>query len=120
MDLCIASPTGRSLWSPPCRITGIFFSTCSARLRYSISGTLGAPTGASFGGMGEKLWRGQEMNMSDVSGLVLAICWMQRALISAFQDNCPLRPITKGKKSLTWNWELELLKKEVHPSPLHR
>ena len=79
----------------------------------------GTNWGSFRGSLGEKLERGPEMNMRDEAGLGLAICWMQQAFISAFEDNCPLRPIRKGKKSLTWNWELELLRKEVHPSPLH-
>jgi len=53
------------------------------------------------------------MNMRDEAGLGLAICWMQQAVISALEDNCPLLPIRKGKKSLRWTRELELLRKEV-------
>ena len=39
--------------------------------------------------------------------------WIQQALISAFEDNCPLRPIRKGRKSMRWTRELELLRREV-------
>jgi hypothetical protein len=53
------------------------------------------------------------MNMKDEAGLGLAIRWIQRALVSAFEDNCPLRPIRKGRKSLRWTQELELLREEV-------
>ena len=73
----------------------------------------GTNWGSFRGSLGEKLERGPEMNMRDEAGLGLAICWMQQALISAFEDNCPLRPIRKGKKSLRWTQELELLRKEV-------
>jgi len=40
------------------------------------------------------------MNMKDEAGLGLAIHWIQQALISAYEDNCPLRPIRTGKQSL--------------------
>jgi hypothetical protein len=53
------------------------------------------------------------MNMKDKAGLGLAIHWIQQALVSAFEDNCPLRPIRKGRKSLRWTRELKLLRKEV-------
>jgi hypothetical protein len=36
-----------------------------------------------------------------------------RPFISAFEDNCPLRPIRKGRKSLRWTPERELLRREV-------
>jgi hypothetical protein len=53
------------------------------------------------------------MNMKDKAGLGLAIHWIQQALVFAFEDNCSLRPIRKGRKSLKWTRELELLRKEV-------
>jgi len=53
------------------------------------------------------------MSMKDEEGLGFAIKWIQEALISAFEDNCPLRPIRKGRKSLRWTSELELLRREV-------
>ena len=40
------------------------------------------------------------MNMKDDAGLGLAIDWVQQALISAYEDNCPLRPIKTGRQSL--------------------
>jgi hypothetical protein len=40
------------------------------------------------------------MNMKDAAGLGLAIHWVQQALISAYEDNYPLRPIRTGKQSL--------------------
>jgi len=51
--------------------------------------------------------------MRDEAGLGLAIQWVQQALICAYEDNCPLRPIRKGKKSLRWTPELESLRREV-------
>jgi hypothetical protein len=53
------------------------------------------------------------MNMKDEAGMGLAIQWIQQALVSAFEDNCPLRPIRKGRNSLRLARELELLRQEV-------
>jgi hypothetical protein len=52
----------------------------------------------------EKLERGPEMNTKDEAGLGLAVHWVQQALISAYEDNCPPRPAKKGRKSLRWTW----------------
>jgi hypothetical protein len=49
----------------------------------------------------------------DEHGLGLAIRWIQQALISAFEENCPLRPVRKGRKSRRWTVELQLLRREV-------
>jgi hypothetical protein len=61
------------------------------------------PRGTNWGSfrssLREKLEWGPEMNMKDGAGLGLAIHWIQQALVSAFEDNCPLRPIRKGRKS---------------------
>jgi len=35
------------------------------------------------------------------------------ALISAYEDNCPLRPVKTGRQSLKWTVELESLRREV-------
>jgi hypothetical protein len=53
------------------------------------------------------------MSMKDEAGLGLAIHCIQQALVPVFEDNCPLRPIRKGRKSLRWTRELELLRREV-------
>ena len=42
------------------------------------------------------------MNMNDEAGLGLAVHSVQQALITTYEDNCPLRPVRKGKKSLRW------------------
>jgi hypothetical protein len=66
------------------------------------------------------------MNLDDETGLVLAIHWVQQALITAYEDNCSLRPIKTGWCSLKWTAELESLRRGVrrHKSPtdqkLHR
>jgi hypothetical protein len=61
----------------------------------------------------DRLERGPEMNVNDEAGLGLVILWIQQALVSAYEDNCPLRPVRKGRKSLRWTMELESLWKEV-------
>jgi hypothetical protein len=53
------------------------------------------------------------MNMKNEAGLGLAIHWVQQALISAYKDNCPLRPVKTGRQSLKWTVELESLRREV-------
>jgi len=69
------------------------------------------PRGTNWGslreGLRDRLARGPEMNMKDEFGLGLAIHWVQQALISASDDNCPLRPVKTGRQSLKWSSELE-------------
>jgi hypothetical protein len=45
--------------------------------------------------------------------LGLAIHWVQQALISAYEDNCPLRPVKTRRQSLKWALELESLRRGV-------
>jgi len=51
--------------------------------------------------------------MKDDAGLGLAIDWVQQALISAYEDNCPLKPVTTSRQSLRWTVELEALRRGV-------
>jgi hypothetical protein len=44
-------------------------------------------------GLRGRLERGPEMNVKDEAELGLAVHWVQQALISAYEDNCPLRPV---------------------------
>jgi len=37
------------------------------------------------------------MNIADDAGLGLATLCVQQALISAYEDNCPLKPVMTGK-----------------------
>jgi len=60
-----------------------------------------------------KLERGPEINMKDEAGVGLAVHWVQPALISAYEDNCPLRPVTRSRISLKWTSEFEFLRREV-------
>jgi len=53
------------------------------------------------------------MNMKDEAELGLAVYWVQQALISAYEDNCPLRPVKTGRQSLWWTSELESLRRGV-------
>jgi hypothetical protein len=46
------------------------------------------------------------MNMKDEASLGLAVIWVQQALISAYDDNCPLRPVKTGRYCLKWKSEL--------------
>jgi len=61
----------------------------------------------------DKLERGPEMSMKNEAGLGLAVYWIQKALITAYEDNCSLRLAKKGRKSLKWTSQLESLRREV-------
>jgi hypothetical protein len=51
--------------------------------------------------------------MENEAGLGLAVQWIQQALVTAYEENCPLRPTKKGKKSLKRTPELASLRREV-------
>jgi hypothetical protein len=53
------------------------------------------------------------MDLKNEAGLGLAIHWVQQALFSAYEDNCPPRPVKTGMQSLKWTAELESLRGEV-------
>jgi hypothetical protein len=42
----------------------------------------------------------------------LAILSVQKALILAY-ENCPLKPVRRGKHSLKWTYELKCFRREV-------
>ena len=46
------------------------------------------------------------MNMKDETGLGLAIICVQQDLISAYEDNCPLKPVKTGSHCLKWASEM--------------
>jgi hypothetical protein len=75
------------------------------------------PRGTNWGSFREGLKDRQEkspvMNMKDEAGLVLAVHWVQQALISICEDNRPLRPVKTGRQSLRWTLELESLRRGV-------
>jgi hypothetical protein len=51
--------------------------------------------------------------MKEEAGLGLTVQWIQEALTSAYEENCPLRPLTRGRKTLRWTAELQSLRREV-------
>jgi len=53
------------------------------------------------------------MVMKSEAGLELANGWVQQALVSAYENNYPLKPIIRGRQTLKWTKELESLRKEV-------
>ena len=75
------------------------------------------PTGTNWGsfrkGLRDRLERGPEMNMKDEVGLGLAVHWVQQTLISAYENNCPLRPGKRGTQSLKWTSDLLSLRRGV-------
>jgi len=48
-------------------------------------------------GLTDRLERGPKVNMKDEAGLGLAVHWVQQALISAYEDNCPLSYAKTGR-----------------------
>jgi len=53
------------------------------------------------------------MSMDDEAGLGLAVHWIQQALVTDYEENCPLKPTKNGRKSLKWTSELESLRREI-------
>ena len=51
------------------------------------------------------------MNMKNEAGLGLSVQWVQQALISVYEDNCPLRLVKTGRQTLKWAVELESLRR---------
>jgi hypothetical protein len=48
----------------------------------------------------DRLEGGFEINVNNEAGLRIANHWVQQALISAYEDNCYLRLVKTGRKSL--------------------
>jgi hypothetical protein len=53
------------------------------------------------------------MSTGDEAGLGFALNWVQHALITAYEDNCPLQLVKPARRSLRWALRLESLRKEV-------
>ena len=72
-----------------------FHSTglCAVALGQNLRGT---NWGSFRRDLREKLEKGPEMNMEDDPGLGFAVHWIQQALISAYENNCPLKPVRRG------------------------
>ena len=66
--------------------------------------------GSYKGDLRDRLERGPEMDRKNEAGWGLAIHSVQQALISAYEDNCPLRPVKTGRQSLKWSAELQSLR----------
>jgi hypothetical protein len=60
-----------------------------------------------------RLEQGPKIDVKDEAGLGLAIAFFQVALITAYEDKCPLKVGRKGKCSLKWTSKLESLRREV-------
>jgi hypothetical protein len=73
----------------------------------------GTNWGSFKGDLRDRLESGPEMDLKNEAGLGLAIHVVQQALVSAYEDNCPLRPVKTGRQSLKWTVELESLRREV-------
>jgi len=73
----------------------------------------GTNWGSSREGLRDKLESGPEMSMEDEAGWGFAVHWIQQSLVTAYEENCPLKPIKNGRKSLKWTSELESLRREV-------
>ena len=73
----------------------------------------GTKWGFFKGDLRDRLERGPEMDMKSEAGLGLAIHSVQRALLSSYEDNCPLRPVKKGRQSMKLTVELETLRSET-------
>jgi hypothetical protein len=75
------------------------------------------PRGTNWGSfqkdLRDRLERGPGMDIKSEAGLGLAIHWLQQALILAYENNCPLKPVKKGMQSLKWTTELESLRRKV-------
>jgi hypothetical protein len=75
------------------------------------------PRGANWGsfreGLRDRLERGPEMNTKDEAGLGLAVNCVQQALVSAYEDNCHLKPVKTNRRTLKWTSEQQSLRKGV-------
>jgi hypothetical protein len=75
------------------------------------------PRGTNWGSfkkdLRDRLERGPGMDMKSEAGLGVAIHWSQQALIVAYENNCPLKPIKKGRQSRKCTTELESLRRKV-------
>ena len=54
---------------------------------------------------------GPGINMKDEARLGLVILSVQQAIISSYEDNCPLKPAETGRHSVQWTLELRVPQK---------
>jgi len=83
----------------------ILFTLQGSVTVHPIRNPSGTKWGSFRGDLKDRLERGPEMNIKNEAGLGLAIHWVQKALISAYEDKCPLRPVKTGRQSLKWTLE---------------
>jgi hypothetical protein len=57
-------------------------------------------------GLKSRVERGPHMSMKDKAGLGLAVLFVQRALISAYEAYCSFKPDKTGRRTLKWTFEL--------------
>jgi len=69
--------------------------------------------GSFKGDLRDQPERGPRLDMKDEAELGLAIDLVQQALISAYEDNCPLKSVKTSRQSLRWTVELESLRRGV-------
>jgi hypothetical protein len=101
--------------NPPHQTTGIFCSLYWAHCRCVRSGIPGAGTewGSFTEELKEVMSRGPVGCTADEAGLGLALNWVQHALITAYENNCPMRLVKPANTSLRWTATLESLRKNV-------
>jgi selenocysteine lyase/cysteine desulfurase len=57
--------------------------------------------------------RGPVECMADEAGMGLALNWVQHALVTAYENNCPVRPVKPSSTSLRWTARLESLRRNI-------
>jgi hypothetical protein len=75
----------------------ILFTLRGSVLVCLIRNPRGTNWGSFKGDLRNQLERSPEMDMKNEAGLGLAIHTVQEGLISAYEDNCPLRPAKTGR-----------------------
>jgi hypothetical protein len=50
---------------------------------------------------------------ADEAGLGLALNWVQHALVTAYENSCPVRLVKPANTSLRWTARLESLRRNV-------
>jgi hypothetical protein len=91
-------------------------------IRFALWGSLPVrlarnPRSADWDSFREKLRgvldRGPVECMADEAGLGLTLNWVQHALVTAYENNCPVRPVKPSSTSLRWTTRLESLRRNV-------
>ena len=91
----------------------IWFTLRGSELVHVIRNPRGNKRGSFKRDLRDRLARGPRLDMTDVAGLGIPIDWVQQALVSAYEDNCPLKLVKTGRQSLRWTTELETFRNGV-------